>query len=322
MIPRQEPLISVITIFLDAERFLGEAVDSVLAQTCSRWELLLVDDGSTDASSAIARSYAARYPERIRYLDHPAHQNRGMSASRNLGVRESAGEFVAFLDADDVFLPEKLERQSAIMRAHPDAAMVYGRALIWYAWTGRSEDMERDETLELGVEEDTLVHPPRLFHLLLRNRVQSPIPSNVLIRREAFHLVGGFEEAFPDMYEDQAFFFKVHLSLPVFVSGECWLRYRQHADSCTARINAGNYYARRRGLMEWLESHLAQQNIVPESEVWTAVQRELWRTRHPGWQRILDVFGSIPGAMRRRASRILTPNRPAAGARAHGKPGR
>src|SRR3712207_221993 len=79
------PRVSVVVIFLDAARFLGEAVASVLGQTYGAWELLLVDDGSTDGSSALARGYAAAQPGRVRYLEHPGHANRGMSAARNLG---------------------------------------------------------------------------------------------------------------------------------------------------------------------------------------------------------------------------------------------
>lgn len=87
----EAPLVSVVTIFLDAERFIEEAIESVFAQTYDRWELLLVDDGSTDRSRDVARRYAARYPSRVRYLEHPGHQNRGMSPSRNLGIAHAAG---------------------------------------------------------------------------------------------------------------------------------------------------------------------------------------------------------------------------------------
>ena len=96
VLPRR-PRVSVVLIFLDAERFLREAIESVLAQTFSAWELLLVDDGSTDGSSEIARCYAAEHPGAIRYLTHPGRENRGMSASRNLGIGAAAGEFVAFI---------------------------------------------------------------------------------------------------------------------------------------------------------------------------------------------------------------------------------
>ena len=77
--------VSAIIIFYNAERFLAEAINSVLGQTFTDWELVLVDDGSTDGSTAIALRYALQYPLRMRYMQHPGGINRGMTASRNLG---------------------------------------------------------------------------------------------------------------------------------------------------------------------------------------------------------------------------------------------
>src|SRR5262245_29749459 len=112
-------LVSVIMIFLDEKRFIREAIESVLAQTYQNWELLLIDDGSRDGSGEIAQGIAAEHPNRVRYLEHPGHQNRGMSASRNLGVRHAQGAYIAFLDADDIWVAKKLEQQVAILKSHP-----------------------------------------------------------------------------------------------------------------------------------------------------------------------------------------------------------
>src|ERR1700752_2947232 len=94
------PLVSAIIIFLNEERFLAEAIGSVIGQSHANWELLLVDDGSTDRSTAIAREHAARMPDRIRYYEHEAHANRGMSAARNLGLDHARGRYIGFLDGD------------------------------------------------------------------------------------------------------------------------------------------------------------------------------------------------------------------------------
>jgi glycosyltransferase involved in cell wall biosynthesis len=107
--------VSVIIIFLDAERFIREAIESVFAQTHDNWELLLVDDGSTDGSRSFALRYAEEHPDKVRYLEHANRQNKGMSASRNLGIANAKGEYIAFLDADDVWLPNKLEHQVTIL---------------------------------------------------------------------------------------------------------------------------------------------------------------------------------------------------------------
>jgi glycosyltransferase involved in cell wall biosynthesis len=87
-----EPRVSVIAIFFNEERFLAEAVESVLAQDFADRELLLVDDGSSDAITRIAQDYALRHPGKVRYLEHAGHANRGMSATRNLGLSQARGE--------------------------------------------------------------------------------------------------------------------------------------------------------------------------------------------------------------------------------------
>src|SRR5688572_12435956 len=106
-----QPLVSIIIIFLNAADFLREAIESVLTQTYENWELLLVDDGSSDGSTAIASGYVTQYPEKLRSLEHPNHDNFGMSASRNLGIRHAKGQYIAFLDADDVWMSDKLAHQ-------------------------------------------------------------------------------------------------------------------------------------------------------------------------------------------------------------------
>src|SRR5215204_4174429 len=122
----KESVVSCIITFLNSEEFIGEAIESVLGQTYENVELLFVDDGSTDGSTQIALQYAERFPEKVRYLEHAGHENRGAAASRNLGIREARGEYIALLDSDDVWLKRKLEEQVGILQAHPEAGMVYG----------------------------------------------------------------------------------------------------------------------------------------------------------------------------------------------------
>src|SRR5438876_6978821 len=138
-----KPLVSVIVIFFNAEEFIQEAIQSVFAQTYASWELLLVDDGSTDGSFAIAQR-CAKASGKVRYLEHAGHENRGMSVSRNLGIANATGEYIAFLDADDVWLPHKLEQQVAALESQPEVGMIYGPAQWWYSWSGNPEDLQRD----------------------------------------------------------------------------------------------------------------------------------------------------------------------------------
>jgi glycosyltransferase involved in cell wall biosynthesis len=272
------PLVSVVAIFLNAERFLDEGIRSVLAQTYPHWELLLVDDGSSDGSSAIARGYAEREPHRVRYLEHPGHHNRGMSASRNLGLQHARGVYLALLDADDVWLPEKLERQVAILEAHPDAALLVGAPLYWFGWTGRPEDRERDYVIDLKLPADRAYDPPTLLLPFLQRAAPPPCPSDVLVRRATAVSVGGFEAHFIGVnmvYEDQAFFSKLLLRAPAFVSGETWDRYRQHPDSCYAVSKAtGGREAARHYFLRWFRQYLQGQGLA-SGPVWQTVHAEL-----------------------------------------------
>ncbi len=300
------PLVSVVMIFLNAERFIAEAIESVLAQTYPTWELILVDDGSTDGSSAIAERYRALHPERIRSVAHAGRANLGMSASRNAGISIAGGDLIAFLDADDVYLPEKLERQVALLRSHPAAAMVYGATLHWYSWTGIPGGGGRDRRRKLGVPPDTLVRPPALVPLFLRPEAQTPGICGVLIRREAIAAVGGFENRFRGMFEDQVFFYKLCLRMPVFVEGGSWDRYRQHPDSHSWSMRRlGRYRARgpspaSRAFLDWLVGYLEEQGI-DDAAIRAALDGQLWPFRHPIRYRLRAIAGRLGGAIARRS---------------------
>ncbi|MBD2387215.1 glycosyltransferase family 2 protein [Cylindrospermum sp. FACHB-282] len=276
-----QPLVSGIIIFLNEEKFIQEAIESVFAQTYKNWELLLVDDGSVDSSTDIARRFAEEYPDKVRYLEHENHQNRGMSASRNLGIQKAEGEYIAFLDGDDIWLPKKLEQQVNILNSESSAAMVYGRTEIWYSWAKNSDDSQEDHFYDLGVQPNTLVPSPQLLLLLLKNKCQTPTTCNVLVRRKVFVEVGQFEEVFRGMYEDQVFFTKVLLKFPVFVANDCWARYRQHPATCSANEAATKaYMASRLKFLLWVESYFSAQGIEHQ-EIWETLKKEIWDCQNP-----------------------------------------
>lgn len=251
------PLVSVVIAFLDGERFLREAIDSVFAQTYERWELLLVDDGSGLAASSIAREYADLEPARVRYLEHDRHENRGLSASRNLGISAARGAYTAFLDADDVWLPDKLRDQVAILESRPDVGAMYGNALYWYGWTGDPADVARDFYPRLRVSDGTALDPPRLLERLLTGDALVPCAHSLLVRTAVLRRIGGFEERFRGMFEDQAFYAKLMLAERVLVVDRSWERYRQHADSmCAVADRMGTTHDAQRRYLEWLTEYL------------------------------------------------------------------
>lgn len=307
------PVVSVITIFRNAPvRFFEEAIASVLAQTDKRWELLLIDDGSTDQSPDIARRAVAANPERMRLLTHPNGSNLGMSASRNLGIAAAKGEFVAFLDADDVYLPEKLQRQIAVLHTHPDAGIVFGPTLHWWSWTGDPADRQRDSVRRLGVAPGAVVPAPELVRAYLERRADTPATCGVLVRRAAIEAVGGFDARFPDLYEDQAFFFKLLLVESAYVEGQAWDRYRRHPDAmCEVRVREGKHAddysvtAPRRYFLEWLAEYF-QRTAVEDADLRRLLRRELWVHRHPRLHGLgaglrTAVRAALPPAVRRAA---------------------
>lgn len=281
---RTAPLVSVITIFLNADRFLEEAIESVIAQTYDDWELVLVDDGSTDRSTRIAQAYAARFPSRIRYVEHPRHENRGMSASRNLGVEVARGELIGLLDADDVYLPHHLEQHVALLDGRPDVDFVFGNTKFWYSW-GDAPSPESNRIRTLGFRPGTTVKPQEAVPLLVRERVRTPPTCSVLIRMEAVQRAGGFEDSFRGTYEDQVFFYKLFHTATAYFHEGCVALYRQHADSWCAlersSLAAGRaigFAPSRRTFLEWLEAFLRRAGTP---RLRRKITRELWPHRYP-----------------------------------------
>src|SRR5437763_108508 len=242
-----------------------ESLDSVLAQTYADWELLLVDDGSTDESSAIALEYVRRLPDRVRYLEHPGHENRGISASRNLGVRHARGEFVAELDADDVWLPQKLEQLVPHLESHPQVGMVYGNSLFWYSWSGEASDAARDyapvmePTSGVGDGCEVLLRQ-------LEGRTASPCPCAVLLRKSVVERVGGSVEEFRGTHEDLALYAKLLLAADVIVLDGRLDRYRCYSRSLGSvtevERETGALDETRQRYLHWLERYLVDHGFA------------------------------------------------------------
>lgn len=168
------PLISVIIPAYNQAAYISEAIQSVLAQTFPHFELIVVDDGSTDETPEIL---AELRDPRIRVIRQP---NAGLSAARNTGLRASSAPLVTFLDADDYFLPTKLEVLSAYLDQHPEVGMVAGR--VRYI----------DQRGQLILEPAPPSIPLSLPHLLFANPV---CVSAVLLRRNWLDRVGVFDES-------------------------------------------------------------------------------------------------------------------------------
>lgn len=283
-------LVSIVTPCFNAERYLEETIESVFDQTYSRWELLLVDDGSGDHTEDIARRWVASHPDRIRYLEHPNRRNQGTSASRNLGMRHAQGEFVAFLDADDIWLRGHLAGQVELLKGYPEVGLVYGPTEEWYGWTGRPEDRARDHVLPLQVATGQPLIPPGPLAAFVRREAPSPCTCSVVARRSVADATGGFEASFRGMYDDQVFYAKACLAAPVLAGAECSSRYRRRPDSLYSWAKTTDQHrSDRLAFLRWLDRYVAEHG-GGSAELVSAVRRELWTARHPTLSRFLAGF--------------------------------
>jgi len=176
------PMVSVIIPSYNGERFVGEAIESVLNQTYQNFEIILVDDGSTDGSKSVIKPFLK--DARIRLIEHE--QNKGIPFARNTGIKHSNGRYIAFLDQDDLWLPEKLEKQIAILAQGPsNLGLVFGD-IVTASKDGRS--------LQTSVvpKNINLLPTRSVLKLLFLNNFIPLI--TVLVKRECVDTIGLLDE--------------------------------------------------------------------------------------------------------------------------------
>jgi glycosyltransferase involved in cell wall biosynthesis len=205
-------LVSVIIPCYNQAHFLDEAIESVLAQTYSNHEIIVVDDGSTDNTATVARCHSP-----VRYIYQ---ENAGPSAARNTGVKESRGEYLVFLDADDRLLPEALEVGVNCLREHPDCAFASGFCRLITA----------DGAL-LGKPEQPRILHDHYLEFLRRNYIWCP--SSVIYRRGMFEIVKGFDTSL-GRCEDYDLFLRITKDHPIFCHNQFVADYRLHNSSRSA----------------------------------------------------------------------------------------
>ena len=254
--------VSVVMCFYNVEQYLQEAIESVLHQSFPNWELLLVDDGSTDGSTRIANRYASQYPNQIVYFEHSNHLNRGLSASRNLALTKSTGELITFLDADDVWLPTYLENQLRLMQ-EKQVSVICEATTYWFGWDNPQKE---DKVVLVGTGQEQLYYPPQLMLNLYPLGIgAAPCMCGIILRKELLVKLGGFEDSFRGMYEDQVFLSKLYLHAPVYISSHHNNLYRQRPDSLVGSIRQPEYHKVRKQFLEWLKTYIdSQHSNYPE----------------------------------------------------------
>jgi len=223
--------VSVIVPVFNCRDYLAGCIESALSQTHQPIEIIAVDDGSTDGSADILASYKLR-------ITVITQANAGPSAARNNGVAHSSGEYLAFLDGDDLWDPRKIEAQLAILKAHPKAVAVY--------CDHRSIDAEDRVLGYTGALEHSRASGSILEDLIYGQLIKSP--SLVMVRREAFDAVGGFD-TFLRYSEDYDLWLRLAARGPILYQVETLASYRVHGGNVSLgpdqniKALAGNLHA-------------------------------------------------------------------------------
>lgn len=202
--PKNSPLVSVVVPVFDGAAFLAEALDSVLAQSWAPLELIVVDDGSTDESGRIAHAYRSAH-ERCSVLRQ---ENQGVTSARNQGIAASAGEFVAFLDQDDLWTETALETHLRHHRAEPDLQFTLAMQ-------------------ECFLQPGCAV-PPWFRLQRLDEPVTGYLPGTLVARRSAFDRVGLFDEHYPICSDADWFARARDAGVPMATLPDVTLRRRIH----------------------------------------------------------------------------------------------
>lgn len=218
------PKVSITMPVLNGERYIRTAIDSIVAQTYNNYELLVIDDGSTDRTQEQLKPYFDKI--NIRCLRHPYPW--GISRSVNEGIRNSTGEMIAFLDHDDRWMPEMLETQVEYLQSHPDVGMVHSD----FQTINGEGDIIEDSVAQCRRR----VRPSgSVFRQLFMDSFI--VANSVLIRKECFDRLGGFDESLRfgdyDMWLRIARHYKIDYIPKVLTS------YRQHTTQ-NSRPRSGN----------------------------------------------------------------------------------
>lgn len=170
------PQVSVIVPTYNSAQYISEAIDSVFNQTYEDWEIIVVDDGSTDNTKEVLRKYSSK-------IGYFYQENKGPSSARNKGIKSAKGKYIAFLDADDMWMPEKLKLQMDVISKEPSIGLVSCDGYI----------IDMDGVIQKQITKRRYLNKKKLLDDLLFRNVIGATPS-LLVRKECFHVVGLFDE--------------------------------------------------------------------------------------------------------------------------------
>lgn len=272
------PTVSVIIPAYNAARYLAETLASALGQTLTDIEVIVVDDGSKDNTAEVAQSFPA-----VRYVHQ---QNAGVSAARNTGATHAQGEFLAFLDSDDLWHPDKLRQQVEALRQHP--ASVFSR-------TEAASDPDRQTAIQHGQRETSAPHQliPDFHASFLLPYLTT---STVMVRRTAFEEAGGFDTRLR-IAEDVDFYLRVLVRHPLVVKMTQALVYKRPVPGSLGDDSVAGYHQLLKVYDRFLASHPEARDVIgaqrieqayhklyldlARSHLWIGENRQAWQA---AWQ--------------------------------------
>jgi len=232
------PLVSVIIPTFNSAKYVGQAVESALGQTYGNLEIIVVDDGSSDDT----RESLEPSLKHIRYLYQ---ENKGVYAARNKGITSANGKYVAFLDSDDIWYPDKLSAQVDVLEAHPDFPIVH---------TDTSTIDAEGHLIRQSVNRERQSINGMVFEEFFNSNMAVILLSTVMINRKCFKTVGIFDERYP-IVQDYGFFLRLSFEYPIYFLDKPLVKYRITPGSLSRRNTLESIILREQILKEFISEH-------------------------------------------------------------------
>ncbi len=236
--------VSIIIPVYNGEKYLSETLDSIIGQIFTDWEIVAVNDGSTDNSHTILQEYKSKLGSKMKIIDQ---ENSGVSVARNVAIDNSEGRYFAFIDSDDVWLPEKLEKQIAILDDNPDVALVYSDLLDLV----RENTNTRKQILNKKLHRGHIFEPLFYFNFI-------PL-SSVVVKKEIIEKYGNFDAHYK-IIQDYDLLLRIAEDNVIDYVDESLLLYRIHENNIS-----GNVERKERENLELIQKWLQRKPYLANS---------------------------------------------------------
>ncbi|WP_299226438.1 glycosyltransferase [uncultured Psychroserpens sp.] len=261
------PLVSIIIPTYNRPHFIGIALDSIIAQSYTNWECIVVNDTDDQATTEVMEAYCGK-DSRVQYHKRPSHVPKGVNGSRNFGLSKCKGEFVAFCDDDDFWLKDKLEKQIEIFKKHPEVGLV----------TGNFEYVNTDGKRTGRIITHKGNHGYVFENLIFKNRTSAITP---MIKKEVIDKVGEFNTNFT-IFEDWEYWRRIAYYYPFYGMKEVLACVRLHDDNTSKIVTT-----------QPLEQYIRYRKLNKATLAWGSsrfTKKQQYTINKIEWQRINQIL--------------------------------